>query len=153
MSKPTGMAALEAELASRLGHAIKRAEQALITAKTNVLREYNLTVPQYTVLLATSYLPGVSGAQLARVCEVTPQTMTTVLSNLESKGLITRTQSSVHQKVLVTSLTPGGRALLKRAGIPERAVEARLDDAFDHEERATLLDLLDRAAKALEGGR
>jgi DNA-binding MarR family transcriptional regulator len=149
LNKPTGMAALEAEFVSRVGHAIKRAEQALITAKSMVLREFNLTVPQYTVLLAVSYLPGSSGAQLARVCEVTPQTMTTVLSNLENKGLITRTQSSVHQKVLVTALTPSGRAMLKKADARERSVEHRLDLAFDPAERATFIELLERATQAL----
>jgi DNA-binding MarR family transcriptional regulator len=143
------MAALEAEFASRVGHAIKRAEQALITAKSMVLRDFNLTVPQYTVLLAVSYLPGSSGAQLARVCEVTPQTMTTVLSNLENKGLITRTQSSVHQKVLVTALTQSGRTMLKKADARERSVEHRLDLAFDPAERAMFVELLERAIQAL----
>jgi DNA-binding MarR family transcriptional regulator len=132
-----------------LGHAVKRAEQALTTAKTNVLREFNLTVPQYTVLLATSYLPGSSGAQLARICEVTPQTMTTVLSNLEAKGLITRTQSAVHQKVLVTNLTPSGRAIFRRAGTSERSVEQRLSAAFEPHERAALVELLERVVAVL----
>ena len=150
MSKPTGAAALEAEFASRVGHAIKRAEQALITAKSAALREFNLTVPQYTVLLAVSYLPGSSGAQLARICQVTPQTMTTVLSNLETKGLVTRTQSSVHQKVLVTTLTQSGRALLRKADVRDRSVEQRLDQAFDPAERAMFVELLDRAIQALK---
>jgi DNA-binding MarR family transcriptional regulator len=151
LTKPTGADALAAELAGRLGHAIKRAEQALNTAKSAALREFNLTVPQYTVLHAVSYLPGSSGAQLARVCEVTPQTMTTVLANLEAKNLIVRTQSSVHQKVLVTTLTSGGRTLLRKAGIRERAVEDDLADAFDPAERALLIRLLERAAAVLNG--
>jgi DNA-binding MarR family transcriptional regulator len=146
------MAALEAELASRVGHAIKRAEQALNVEKTNVLRDLNLTVPQYTVLLAVSYLPGSSGAQLARICQVTPQTMTTVLSNLEAKALIVREQSSVHQKVLVTSLTPTGRALLRKAENQSRLVEDRLSAAFDTQERKTLISLLERAVTVLNGG-
>ena len=106
-------------------------------------------MPQFTVLLAVSFVPGASGAQLARVCEVTPQTMTTVLSNLESKGLIERTPSSVHQKVLITMLTPRGRALLRKATIRERAVEERLCAAFDESERASLAGLLDRAVRVL----
>lgn len=152
MSKVTGVAALEAELASRVGHAIKRAEQALNVEKTTVLRDLNLTVPQYTVLLAVSYLPGSSGAQLARICQVTPQTMTTVLSNLEAKALVVREQSTVHQKVLVTSLTPTGRALLRKAEHQSRLVEDRLAAGFDTEERKTLISLLERAVTVLNGG-
>lgn len=151
MSKLSGVAGLEAEIASRLGHTIKRAEQALISEKTNTLRPFGLTVPQYSVLVALSFTPGASGAQLARVCLVTPQTMTTVLSNLEAKGLIVRTPSSVHQKVLVTELTKTGRAILKKADAKAKAVEDNLGDAFSQSERETLVELLERAIKVLNG--
>lgn len=149
LNKLTGAAALEAELASRLGDAIKRAEQALTSETTKALRDLNLTVPQYSVLLAASYLPGSSGARLARMCLVTPQTMTTVLSNLEAKGLITREQSAVHQKVLITLLTQAGRAMLKKADVRVREVEDRLGGVFDPTERATLVESLERAIKVL----
>jgi DNA-binding MarR family transcriptional regulator len=151
LNKLTGAEALEAELGGRLGDAIKRAEQALTAVTTRALRDLNLTVPQYSVLLALSYLPGSSGARLARICLVTPQTMTTVLGNLESKGLISREVSSVHQKVLVTTLTPAGRAMVKKADARVRDVEERLAASFDPAERAALAESLRRAAKALHG--
>jgi DNA-binding MarR family transcriptional regulator len=152
LSKLPDLAGLEAEIAGRLGETIKRAEQAVATEKTSVLREFDLTVPQYTVLLALSFTQGASGAQLARLCLVTPQTMTTVLSNLEAKGLVQRMPSSVHLKVLVTTLTRTGKALLKKADAKVRAVEERLDGAFDPDERTTLLELLTRATKVLSAG-
>ncbi|MEV7602188.1 MarR family transcriptional regulator [Kitasatospora sp. NPDC089797] len=133
----------------RLGHAVKRAEQALIGEKSRVLRTVDLTVPQYVTLLALHRAGGMSGAQLARECLVTPQTMTTVLTNLEHKGLITRETSSVHQRVLVARLTRSGRALVKKADALARDVEQRLSDAFDDAERALLRELLDRATAAL----
>ncbi|MGQ0838315.1 MarR family winged helix-turn-helix transcriptional regulator [Actinokineospora sp.] len=145
------MAALEAEIARRPGHNIKRAEQALMTAKAAVLREFELTVPQYAGMVVLSYLPGTSGAQLARICAVTPQTMATVLSNLEAKGLVTRTPSSVHQKVFVTKLTRAGNALIKRADVKAHAVEDRLVAEFSDDERRLLADLLERAIKVLNG--
>jgi DNA-binding MarR family transcriptional regulator len=151
LNKLTGAEALEAELGGRLGDAIKRAEQALTAVTTRALRDLNLTVPQYSVLLALSYLPGSSGAQLARICLVTPQTMTTVLGNLESKGLISREVSSVHQKVLVTTLTSAGRTMVKKADARVRDVEERLAEGFEPAERATLAESLRRAAKALHG--
>jgi DNA-binding MarR family transcriptional regulator len=145
----TGAAGLQAEIHSRLGHFIKRAEQALMTEKSDALREFELTVPQYAALLALSYTPSASGAQLARICVVTPQTMATVLANLESKGLIEREPSSIHQRVLVTRLTRTGRALVKRADQKARAVEERLGAAFSEVERDQLRGLLERAIAAL----
>ncbi|HJD83592.1 MarR family transcriptional regulator [Kitasatospora aureofaciens] len=133
----------------RLGHAIKRAEQALIGEKSRVLRTVDLTVPQYVTLLVLQQSSGMSGAQLARECMVTPQTMTTILTNLENKGLITRETSSVHQKVLVAKLTRTGRALAKKADTLARGVEQRLADAFDDTEQAQLRELLERSAAAL----
>jgi DNA-binding MarR family transcriptional regulator len=147
----SGMADLEAEIARRPGHAIKRAEQALTTAKAAALRAFDLTVPQYAGLLVLSYLPGASGAQLARICAVTPQTMATVLANLEAKGLITRTPSSVHQKVFVTKLTRAGSALLKRADVKANELEQGLAAEFTSEELARFGEYLDRAAKVLGG--
>lgn len=47
--------------ADRLGHVIKRAEQALIARKTRVLRAFDLTVPQYAALLLLSGTDGMSG--------------------------------------------------------------------------------------------
>ena len=43
---------------------------------------------------------GMSGAQLARACGITQQSMATVLTGLQNKGLIDRRTSAVHTKVL-----------------------------------------------------
>ena len=124
---------------SRPGHAIKRAEQALMSQKSEALRPFDLTVPQYAALMVLYFSPGASGAQLARACVVTPQTMATVLANLEEdKGLIEHTPSSVHHKVLVTKLTRTSRALVKKADVQAKAVEDRVAAAFSPQEQELL---------------
>ncbi|MGW6128899.1 MarR family winged helix-turn-helix transcriptional regulator [Cellulomonas sp. NPDC055163] len=149
MSSKAESARIQAEIAARLGQSIKRAEQALISRKSQALRPFDLTVPQYAALMVLSYSPGLSGAQLARACMVTPQTMATVLGNLKSKGLIRRDPSSVHKKVLVTELTRTGRAVLSEADAAARAVEDRLSAEFDREDQEQLRSLLERAIKVL----
>jgi DNA-binding MarR family transcriptional regulator len=138
-----------AGVAGRLGNLIKLAEQALTSARAAALRGFDLTVPQYAAMVALSRLPGASGAQLARVCAVAPQTMAPVLANLQAKGLIRRTPSSVHQKVQVTRLTRSGQALVRKADTRAQEIEDRLAGAFDDTERATLAGLLERAAVVL----
>lgn len=141
----------ESVAAGRLGHTIKRAEQALIGRKSKALREFGLTVPQYAVLLLLSVSEGMSAAQLARECMVTPQTMATVLTNLERSGLIERSVSPLHRKVTVNVISGPGRELVERADRAALRVEAALAAAFTQEEAAALDSLLERAIAALDG--
>jgi len=133
----------------RLGLVIKRAEQALIAEKTRVLQEFHLTVPQYAVLLVLLQTSEASAAQLARACLVTPQTMATMLTNLEEKGLIERAVSPLHQRVRVAQLTAKGTDLVRRADPAVLAVERRLAAAFTADERVAFTDHLERAIAAL----
>ena len=114
----------------RTGHAIKRAEQALIAAKDAALRPFDLTVPQYAALLLLAGQPGLSGAELARRALVTPQTMSTVLANLERKGLVDRAVHPVHSRIVEVRLTDRGADLLRRADQAALRVEAALDAAL-----------------------
>ncbi|WP_033821939.1 MarR family winged helix-turn-helix transcriptional regulator [Kitasatospora sp. MBT63] len=135
--------------AGRLGLTIKRAEQTLIARKTQALREFDLTVPQYSVLLLLSGSSGMSAAQLARECMVTPQTMSTVLANLEKHGLIARSSSELHQKVVVNRATEAGQALVRRADRAALRVEGALSGEFAPDELALFESFLERAVRVL----
>jgi DNA-binding MarR family transcriptional regulator len=139
-----------AAVADRLGNTIKRAEQALIARKTEVLRPFDLTVPRYSVLLLLSLFPeGMSAAQLARESMVTPQTMSTVLANLEKRGWMEREPSQLHQKVIVNRLTSSGRAVLKKADKEARRVEDGLRAEFTATELERFENYLERAIGTL----
>ncbi|MDI9886797.1 MarR family transcriptional regulator [Streptomyces sp. HNM0645] len=145
---------MTAAVGDRLGNTIKRAEQALIARKTQALRQFDLTVPQYSVLLLLSLFPGgMSAAQLARESMVTPQTMSTVLANLEKHGLMEREPSQLHQKVIVNKLTRAGRAVLKRADKEAVRVEDGLRAEFTPEEFEQFENYLERAIKTLNESR
>ncbi|MEU5690919.1 MarR family transcriptional regulator [Actinosynnema sp. NPDC020468] len=133
----------------RLGGHLKRVENELNTAKQAAVRPAGLTVAQYAAMLVLSEQPGVSAAELARRCRVTPQTMTTVLRNLDASGLIERVPHEVHRNVLETRLTPAGVAAFEIADERAVAVERRLADEFSAEERQVLEALLARCSSAL----
>lgn len=129
---------------------IRRTEQALMGHHESVLRGHGLTMTQYTVLLSLSReADGMSGAQLARACGVTQQTMAQVLTGLQKKTLIERQPSPVHAKVLITSLTGPGKELLDRAYQEVIVLERALSDAFTPAEHAVLCNLLERAREIL----
>jgi len=128
---------------------IRRADQALMSHHEAVLRSYGLTMTQYTVLLTLSREGGMSGAQLARACGVTQQTMAPVLTGLQNKELVVRKTSPVHAKVLIASLTELGQEMLALAYGEVAVLERALADGFTPTEQQSLSDLLDRATAIL----
>ncbi|GAB7184237.1 DNA-binding transcriptional regulator MarR family [Kitasatospora sp. Ki12] len=141
--------AVEAPIENDLCTRIRRSEQALMAHHEAVLRAYGLTMTQYTVLLTLSREGGLSGAQLARSCGVTQQSMSSVLTNMETKELIRRETSPVHAKVQIATLTDGGRTLLDSAYQEVIILERALTDAFTPSEHAALCELLERATTVL----
>jgi hypothetical protein len=62
-----------------VGYQLKRAQQALRTAMDEGLRAQGLTTPQYAALTHLEADEPLSGAELARRCFVTAQTMNAIL--------------------------------------------------------------------------
>src|SRR5437870_878067 len=133
----------------RLGSHLKRVEQELQAAKAAAVKPAGLTVPQYAALFVLDEQPGISAAELARRCLVTPQTMTTILRNLESAELIERTPHALHKHVIETRPTAAGRKALDQADKRAAGVERRLAAAFTEQEAKTLRSLLARVSETL----
>ncbi len=137
------------EMKQRLGLTIKRAEQVLIRAKTKALEPIGLTVPQYAALLCIGEEPGLSAAEIARRCLVTPQTMTTILGNLSDKGLTERRNHPTIGHVLQTFLSPKGKRVLTKADRVAIEVEQRLASDLSGTDRQLLHDLLETCILSL----
>ena len=108
-----------------VGYQLKRAQQALRMAMDEGLRANGLTTPQYAVLTHLQADAPLSGAELARRCFVTAQTMNAILVGLERARLVERAPHANHGRVIEARLTTRGRATLRDAhqtvfGIEER---------------------------------
>lgn len=150
MPQSTNVATTTQSVADRLGSSLKAAEQVLIAAKSRALREFDLTVPQYATLLALHLTPAQSAAQLARAAMVSPQTMSTIVGNLEMKNLVRRVGSPLHTRVLVTTITDAGTALVLQADRKARAIEDGLAAEFTTAELADFRGYLQRAIQRLQ---
>ena len=62
-----------------LGYQIKVIQHAIRLSMDRLLKDINLTTPQYAALSALAENPGISGAALARKCFVTSQTMNEII--------------------------------------------------------------------------
>jgi DNA-binding MarR family transcriptional regulator len=133
-----------------LGKLLKRSEQTLLRAKSAAVKTVGLTLSQYVALAELAVRPGITSAELARSCLVSPQAMMVVLKTMEEQGLVERTQHPRHQTVLEIHLTSVGREALGEAHKRARPIEARITDSLSSTEIDTLRALLRRCVEAIE---
>ena len=122
----------------RIGYVVGRLDRAIRREISALVAPFGLTVPKYTALSILRDRPGLSNAQLARRCYVTPQSMNEVLIALEADGLIVRSPAANHGRVVEVTLSERGREVL-----------AACDRAVTHMENAMLADLDDAGRKQL----
>jgi DNA-binding MarR family transcriptional regulator len=134
----------------RLGMLVKRAEQAMIRAKSAALKLVGLTPAQYVALVELDQQPGVTAATLARSCLVTPQAMMILLKTMEQQGLISRSSHPRHPNVLELRMTDVGREALQAAREHVDPIEQRVLNAFSAKDLAVLRGLLSRFIDAFE---
>lgn len=107
-----------------LGCLVRQASVAVRAAMEKVLADIEITPPQFSVLTMIASYPGVSGADLARLTFLTPQTINVIVRNLEKMGAIKKSVDAEHGRILRLTGTAKGHALLKRC----RARVAQIDD-------------------------
>jgi DNA-binding MarR family transcriptional regulator len=109
-----------------LGYLLFQAMATLRPEVTAALSPLSLTLPEFVCMRVLSMSPGLSSAELARLGNVSPQAMNTVLHRLENAQMVTRPASVASGRALPASLTANGRALLKRAEATVREADARV---------------------------
>ena len=109
-----------------LAYLLRQAQAATRLTMERSLADLGVTTPQFVVLTMLKAYPGLSGADLARVALLTPQTVGVIIGNLERDGAIRKTPHPIHGRVLQWTLTRRGVALLDKCRRHARAVERRL---------------------------
>lgn len=109
-----------------LGYLLHRVHTALRPPITDALRPLELSLGEFVCMRMLSLSPGISSAELARLGNVTPQAMNTVLRRLEALGAVTRPESVPSGRSLPASLTRSGRSLLARAEAAVAVADATL---------------------------
>ena len=132
-----------------LGYLLRQAQAAARLTLERALADLGVTPPQFVVLTMLKAYPGLSGADLARVALLTPQTVGVIIRNLERADAIRKTPHPVHGRLLQWTLTRRGPTLLDNAGDSialERRLSAGLSRSRGH--RAALVVRHSREAAA-----
>lgn len=123
---------------------MKRILLAFRTRVDDEFRSQGITMAQLQVLFAVRGQPGSSGAQLARTCHITPQTVQALLKHLEKRGLILRGKDPVNDRIVTTSLTAAGERLAESIEKSSLPLHRKLWQGVTDHELDQLNDVLSR---------
>jgi DNA-binding MarR family transcriptional regulator len=106
-----------------------------------------LSYAQYGLLFGLATQDELSSRELACAADLSPATVTQMLDHLEAVGLVQRTRSELDKRVVLTSLTEDGHALVEqRRARYEPLWRAALSE-FSEKELQTAAAVLDRVAR------
>ena len=133
-----------------LAYLLRQAQAATRLTLERSLAGLGVTPPQFVVLTMLRAYPGLSGADLARVALLTPQTVGVIIRNLERDGAIRKTPHPVHGRVLQWTLTRRGAMLLGQCRRHANALERRLMAGVPLREQLTIRRWLSKIAADLQ---
>jgi DNA-binding MarR family transcriptional regulator len=136
-----------------LGYLVRQASGLVRLAMERALADLDVTPPQFTVLTMISAYPGLSGADLARLTFLTPQTINVIVRNLQRTGAIEKTAHAGHGRILQLTATARGMALLKRCRTRVAEVETRLAGLLGRDEERAVRRWLSAVADELADNR
>ena len=126
-----------------LGYLFRLAHQRFRALLDSELEDLGLSAQDYGILSVFQIRPELSISELARISQVTRQTMHTSVLSLEAAGLIER--SARNQRVVLVRPTNRGRQYLqtamRRVRVVEHAALADLSRAGEQTVRAWLASL------------
>jgi DNA-binding MarR family transcriptional regulator len=132
------------------GYLLRQAQAASRLTLERALADLGVTPPQFVVLTMLKAYPGLSGADLARVALLTPQTIGVIIRNLERARAIRKAPHPVHGRVLQRTLTRRGLTMLEKCRHRVMAVERRLVAGFSLKTQATVRRWLSKIAADLQ---
>jgi DNA-binding MarR family transcriptional regulator len=133
-----------------LGYLLRQAQAATRLSMERSLADLGVSSPQFAVLTMLNAYPGLSGADVARLTFLTPQTVGVIIGNLERDGAIRKTPHPVHGRILQWTLTARGTTLLGACKERVLELEGRLVAGLDSKAETTIRRWLATIATELQ---
>jgi DNA-binding MarR family transcriptional regulator len=121
---------------ANLGYLFRLAHQRFRTRLEDELEDIGLSAQEYGILSVFETRAELSTSELARVTQVTRQTMHQVILRLEAAGWLDR--RARNQRVVLLRPTKQGRDVLRAATRRIRVVERAAFAGLSHEDEATV---------------
>jgi DNA-binding MarR family transcriptional regulator len=124
-----------------LTYVLWQAQRCTERLLVEALQPLGVTLSQFGVLLHLKRAPGLTGAELARRLDVTPQSVSVAAAEARAAGWLHAAAHAVHRGLVELEITAAGSAVLQRALSRVESVEERIT-SLGAGERDTLLRLL-----------
>ena len=143
-------ALVEAPLEGEVVEAVLGASRVLVAVAARSLAEVadEVTLPQYRALIVLASKGPQRVASLAEALGVTPPTATRMCDRLVRKGLVRRRTARDDRREVRLTLTPAGQELVAQVTERRRAEIAELLATISPEDRAAMVALFGRLARA-----
>jgi len=132
-----------------LAYLLRQAQAAARLSMERSLVHLGVTPPQFVVLTMLRAYPGLSGAELARVALLTPQTVGVIIRNLERDRAIAKAPHPVHGRMLQWTLTRRGDRILDNCRRCALVLERKLVAGLNRKEDLTVRRWLSKIATDL----
>ncbi|UXH79201.1 MarR family winged helix-turn-helix transcriptional regulator [Roseateles amylovorans] len=147
---PSASASVPLELDQQLCFALYSTMLGFNKVYRDLLKDLNLTYPQYLVMLVLWERDGLTVGEVGERVFLDSPTLTPLLKRLEAAGFVARTRSAKDERQVLITLTDEGRALQQRtAHLPQciaKAADSPLDEILDLRDR--LLRLRGRMSRS-----
>jgi DNA-binding MarR family transcriptional regulator len=137
-------------LSGALGPHLRLLRNVMTSRILAALSPFGLPSGALSMLALIDANPGCSQTDLARQTGVTKSAVVAILDELERQELAERATAKGDRRRNELTLTPKGRKQLAEMQLVAAAQEEPIVAALSAEERATLIELLDRAYAAVE---
>jgi DNA-binding MarR family transcriptional regulator len=134
-----------------IAYLLRQAQASVRHGLDQALAQTGLTSPQFLVLNLLNAYPEATGAELARVAQLTPQTMNLIIRKLELEECLTRSESEVHGRKLGLLMTRYGKLKLAQCKRLADEVETRILAHLDPKTEQIARDWLTAVALEFEG--
>ena len=121
-----------------MAYLLRQANAAVRLTLERALMPLGVTLPQYLVMTMLRAYPGLSGAELARVALLTPQTISLIMRNLQRLHAVERTARAAHGRALPVTLPPPGSELRDAGRARVSAAETRIGAGLRAEDETVI---------------
>ena len=133
----------------RIRHFTRSLPMSLLRARESVMRHFRpalrrngMTEQQWRVLRALMTRPGMEVSELAEATFLLGPSLSRILRDLDSLGLITRRHDDADQRRSIIALSPRGEALIEQISPESEAIYAEITRRFGAQRLAELQAML-----------